>query len=957
MDASHWNEVEEIYCAALGSPPEQRPALLRERCGDDAQLMREVESLLQADANAGSFLGPAELELHVKNLAQESEPTAAGTTYGHYEIVSRLATGGMGEVYLAVDQRLNRKIALKVLPSEFTQDLRRVRRLLREAKAASSLNHPNIITVYEIGTFGESHFIASEFIEGETLRQLLKAGISPNHAIHIALQCANALDAAHKSGITHRDVKPENIMVRPDGLVKVLDFGLALRVDDLGERPPGASVQTESGAVMGTPRYMSPEQARGQRLDRRTDIFSLGAVLYEMTAGEPPFPGATTAEVFAQLLGSEPKPLSEFRRNLPAKLQAILTTSMAKDREKRYQTMSALIADLTMVEAVLENETIPSPEELVQEPADSAPPAKAKPGRKRLHTAMAAAGIAAVAILLFAGRWGARPRPASVSPSVVPLTSFGGDKNHAALAPDGSQVAFAWDGGKPGKRDIYVKVVGAGEPLRITSSAQGDWLPAWSPDGRFIAFSRNTSSGQAVYMVPALGGEERKVADAGIGLSWLPDSRSLVLASPLPPLDTGGLVVVSLDSGDRRPLTTPQPYADSLPAVSPDGARVAFVRTLTRSARELFVVPARGGPVQQITFAGRPVYGATWTPDSRYLIFSCNRGAGENLWRVAATGGTPEPILVGLRSAFYPNMARTGNRLVYTEEYQDTNVYRYTGPGLKAGLTPGKFGAPGGLIVSSREDAAPAFSPDGRRIAFVSKRTGNEEIWLCDRNGGHLVQLTTSSGTATGTPRWSPDGNWIAFDSREAGSPDIYVIAAEGGVSRRVTTDPSADTVPSWSHDGKWLYFISNRSGADEVWRMPSAGGGAVQLTHTGARDALEGPGGERVYFVKSGAWGIWSVKTDGSYEAVVPGLEHAGRTRLWGIHNNGIYFVSKDSSSRHNVEWYSFATRKIQVLLTFSKDPFWNGPGLALSPDAKELLLVSLDQHVDDLMLIEGIR
>ena len=242
----------------------------------------------------------------------------------------------MGEVYMAIDQRLHRRIALKVLPAEFTQDPVRVRRLLREGRAASSLNHPNIITVYEIGSTGGSHFIASEFIEGTTLRTLLPSGIAPIEAIRIALQCTSALDAAHRSGITHRDIKPENVMVRPDGLVKVLDFGLALQVDE-SATVPGTVKKTESGMIMGTPRYMSPEQAHGKRLDPRTDIFSLGAVLYEMVTGEPPFPGATTAEVFAQLLGSQPKSLSQGRVALPVDLQIIISKAMAKDLESRYR--------------------------------------------------------------------------------------------------------------------------------------------------------------------------------------------------------------------------------------------------------------------------------------------------------------------------------------------------------------------------------------------------------------------------------------------------------------------------------------------------------------------------------------------------------------------------------------------------------------------------------------------
>ena len=230
----------------------------------------------------------------------------------------------------------------------------------------------------------------------------------------------------------------------------------------------------------------------------------------------------------------------------------------------------------------------------------------------------------------------------------------------------------------------------------------------------------------------------------------------MVLVSPPPPEGNGAVVLLSLDTGERRELTAPAPYADSLPAVSPDGEHIAFIRSLTLSTREVFVVPTRGGPARRITYGQRPVFGVTWTSDSRNVVFSSNRGGGESLWRVRASGGRPERVLIGLQSVFYPNISRKGDRLIFTEDFLDTNVYRFNGPGFVNRDTPGRFSNPERLIDSSREDASPAFSPDGQRIAFVSKRTGSEEISVCDRNGGHLVQATSFFGPATGTPRSSP---------------------------------------------------------------------------------------------------------------------------------------------------------------------------------------------------------
>jgi eukaryotic-like serine/threonine-protein kinase len=342
MNAERWKRIEEVYHSALASPPAGRAALLDELCSGDGDMRREVESLLDAREQAGSFLSASHLQGQLEQLV--SEPSLVGQTVGHYHILSAIGAGAMGEVYLARDSRLDRQVALKVLPPQFTRSRERVARFRREAKAASALNHPNIITIYDIGEIGGIWFIAAELIEGVTLRQRLAAGrMELAEALGITLQCARGLEAAHQAGIVHRDIKPENIMVRPDGLVKVVDFGLA-RVSEAGQE--SAVEASRAGALIGTPRYMSPEQARGQKPDARTDIFSLGAVLYEMATGAPAFPGATTAEVFAALLSSVSRPPSQCVQGIPEELDAIVAKALQKDREARYQTMQECAADL-----------------------------------------------------------------------------------------------------------------------------------------------------------------------------------------------------------------------------------------------------------------------------------------------------------------------------------------------------------------------------------------------------------------------------------------------------------------------------------------------------------------------------------------------------------------------------------------------------------------------------------
>jgi serine/threonine protein kinase len=319
MDSERWKRIQQVYCSVVASPLTRRAAVVDELCSDDQDMRREVESLLEAREQAGSFLSPANLQLHLGELISESY--LLGQALGHYHILSAIGAGAMGEVYLALDTRLDRQVALKILPARFTRNGERVARFRREAKAASGLNHPNIITIYDIGEIGDTWFIATEFIEGVTLRERLAArNMDLREVLEIAVQCTFALQAAHRAGIVHRDIKPENIMVRPDGLVKVVDFGLA-RVSEAGKE---SSVEaTQAGTLIGTPRYMSPEQARGQHLDARTDIFSLGAVFYEMVTRRPAFPGATAADVFAALLGSVPRPPSECVKGVPEDLDAI----------------------------------------------------------------------------------------------------------------------------------------------------------------------------------------------------------------------------------------------------------------------------------------------------------------------------------------------------------------------------------------------------------------------------------------------------------------------------------------------------------------------------------------------------------------------------------------------------------------------------------------------------------
>src|SRR5262245_35132973 len=358
MKLERWKQVDRVFQAALERAPEERAAFISAACDGDDSLRREVEALFAADREAGSLIESPAYTAVAPLILNGDRPSLLGENFRHYRIVSLLGKGGMGEVYRAEDTRLRREVAIKVLHADLDKDADRLRRFEQEARAASALNHPNIITIYEIGEVEGTRYIVTEYVAGQTLRQHLtrapRQQMESKEAVEKALQIAAALAAAHESGITHRDIKPENVMVRPDGLVKVLDFGLAKltepQVNVLNTDAPTQGMSTMPGVVMGTVTYMSPEQARGQKVDQRTDIFSLGVMLYEMIAGRRPFEGATTSDVIAALLTAEPLPLRQHRAEAPAKLERIAEKCLAKDRESRYRTAKELIADLQMLQ-------------------------------------------------------------------------------------------------------------------------------------------------------------------------------------------------------------------------------------------------------------------------------------------------------------------------------------------------------------------------------------------------------------------------------------------------------------------------------------------------------------------------------------------------------------------------------------------------------------------------------
>lgn len=542
---------------------------------------------------------------------------------------------------------------------------------------------------------------------------------------------------------------------------------------------------------------------------------------------------------------------------------------------------------------------------------------------------------------------------------IVPFTSYPGFESSPAFSPDGNQIAFAWDGDKGGHTSIYVKLIDAGVSLRLTGDASDDSFPAWSPDGRYIAFVRyfGSSSPKGIFLVSSLGGPERKVAEIIPGrwphLAWTPDGSHLAVRDADSVQQPLSIFLLSVETGQKRKLTSSDEaiVGDSRPAFSPDGKSLAFVRTTGVNREDVFIMPASGGAPRQLTFDGAQVFGLAWTTDAREVVFSSARSGSIVLWRIPAQGGSPERLAAVEPNALYPSISRREDRLAYTTAFEDSNIWRVQ-------FSQGKIISPPHLLISStRADFDPQYSPDGKRIAFISARTGKSQIWLCDENGANTFQLTNLDG-AIGNLAWSPDGKHIAFRVRADENSDIFEMGVEDGKPRRLTSESSEDNAPSWSKDGRWLYFASNRAGKNQIWKIPTEGGQAIQVTKAGGFDAKESPDGKYLYHTKGGdATGIWRLPAQGGEETLAVDLFEAGYLRYWAPTNEGIYFATKRTTPKHTIQFFNFATRRLTQISQLDKPPLTGIPGLSLSPDEHSIVYALLDQSGSDIMLMENFR
>ncbi len=553
----------------------------------------------------------------------------------------------------------------------------------------------------------------------------------------------------------------------------------------------------------------------------------------------------------------------------------------------------------------------------------------------------------------------------------VPLTSFPGFEANPALSPDGNHVAFTWNGEKRDNFDIYVMLLVSGRPRRLTTNAADDFSPAWSPDGQTIAFLRRVKRDEGeLILIPASGGPEHKISDIrnqellyiptrALSITWSPDGKWVAASHRELADDTAESIFMFSRTGERRRLTTSvqEHSGDQMPAFSPDGRTLAFGRLPGYGTSEIYLLPLRAnlepnGEVHRLTAHNRWSSHPAWSRDGRRILYVFDDDPGDTRreLRIIESSGDPESALAApVHNDFFGEIS-VGRHLVYSRPTRDQHIWRATIPGSSdSPAVPELF------MPSTRLDGMPKYSPDGKKIAFGSSRSGSVEIWVANSDGSNPTRMTSFGGPLVGYLNWSPDGQWIVFHARPEGQADLFVIPAAGGQPRRLTTDPSDETLPNYSRDGRWIYFGSRRTGQSQIWKMPAAGGQAAQITTSGGALAMESPDGKELFYFKWTGFSenaIWKVPVEGGQPVRVIGPIHAWPC-AFDITSDGIYYTAPPhSGDQRFIRFYSFSSGQSRPIALTNR-PF--GLGLTVTRDGRQIAFDQEDDLNSDLILIEN--
>lgn len=769
-------------------------------------------------------------------------PIAVGSRFGECEVLAALGAGGMGEVYRARDN-LGREVALKVLPEQVTSDPDRLRRFEQEGRAAAALSHPNILAVYSFGTTDQRvPYLVTELLQGQTLRERLEQGvISVRKGIDYALQITRGLAAAHERGVVHRDLKPENLFITRDGVVKILDFGLA-KLSRTGVDDPAATVAlsvTEPGMVLGTAGYMSPEQIRGQLITPRSDLFSLGTVMYEMLSGKRAFLGATPADTMSAILKEEPPELSASVLDLPPALGRIVHRCMEKDPAERFQSARDLAFNLELLTRDQSSSTAK---------AAIAP----KPFPKWIWPATAlAALVVAAAIGYFAARWTAPKTAPQGFIALKRLTDFVGMEEFPSLSPDGKSVAFTAD--VSGTRQVWVRLLSGGAPLQVTRDDADHQSPRWSPDSASIIYfsPSEESDGQGkIWEIPALGGAARPIVTSlGAGDVSHDGKHIAYFRSNQKQVE---LALADRDGSNSRTIATMgMEYNYSSLRWSPDDSKLGFQRGRTFDY-DIFYVSSQGGEVKILTNDGNPLAGFTWMPGGSGIVYSSSRGdtvlylRTMNLWSVGLDGKDLRQLTFGETSYGAPDVDRAGN-VVATRTNIEFNLWKFptTGDPLENVRNGSRITHQTGSVQT------PAVGPGDREIVYLSDSGGHGNLWIVNAQTGENRQVTFEQDPqiAVGVPVWSPDGKYIEFVKRSKArwNVDGWLMNADGSNARKVS---DGGGWACWSSDSKWLYISPPTEQGFRIEKISMEGNTAPVVVQPDGQKPAVAPDGTLYYVV-----------------------------------------------------------------------------------------------------------
>ena len=781
---------------------------------------------------------------------------ASGSRVGPYEIVALLGAGGMGEVYRARDPKLGRDVAIKLLPDSYALDPDRRARFEREAQILASLNHPNIAAIYGFED-SDSPALVMELVEGPTLADRIAHGPVPvGEAMGIARQLTQALDAAHERGIIHRDLKPANIKIAADGSIKVLDFGLAKAVSsdnsltgDMANSPTVSVMGTATGVILGTAAYMSPEQARGQSVDTRTDIWAFGCVLFELLTGRKPFAGATVSDFLAAILTQEPQ-WSLLPSSVPAPVLHLLHRCLEKDPKRRLRDIGDAFAD--------------------------APPALEQRSRGMVPIALVAVLATGLGAALAAGYLGTgSPADTGLRADqtvATLLTDYGGSESSPAISPDGKWFVFLSDHG--GTPDIWLRQIAGGEPVRLTNDPAPESDLIYDPEGGSVYFTRSDADGVGIWQTGVTGGRPRRIVAGARAPSPAPDRRRLAfLLRESTKTDMWSLVVRALDNAEDRILVSSLPGGVPRPAWSSDGRRLSYTRAGLFAPSNLFVFDLATGRDRQVTSFTRGnegVFAHAWLPDDHHLVVSYvpfpRQQAAADIGILDVENGSIERLTTTVqRGLSAPSVSADGTRMVAVSVEQEREVWRVpVSPREPPARLAGPRGDPMWIFVT----------PDGRTLLFNGTASGSRNLWIGPiDNIGDARQITFVPGDAIAHSSLSPDGSRVAFVSTATGNSDVWVQNVDGTNLRQLTDDASADSWPVWSPDGQWVAYTSIRGTQQETWRISVADGKAEKLFDGFFRgDWRPQPGGS----------GTWIVTSNGGNGVRLLDVER--RTVIWDV-------------------------------------------------------------------------